>query len=77
MHARMCAHASPHCSDAIFLKEAAMIQRRSLLRFSPLALALPAWAQESETALPKLGSVLQLPDIKLLVGEVWTPQKQS
>ena len=77
MHARMCAHASPHCSDAIFLKEAAMIQRRSLLRFSPLVLALPAWAQGSETALPKLGSVLQLPDIKLLVGEVWTPQKQS
>ena len=27
--------------------------------------------------MPKLGSVLQLPDIKLLVGEVWTPQKQS
>ena len=53
-----------------------MIQRRSLLKFSPLALVVPAWAQGTETPLPKLGSVLQLPDVKLLNGEVWSPQKQ-
>ena len=51
-----------------------MIQRRSLLKFSPLALVTPAWAQENESALPKLGSVLLLPDVKLLGGELWTPQ---
>ena len=27
--------------------------------------------------MPKLGSVLQLPDVKLLGGDVWTPQKQA
>ena len=51
-----------------------MIQRRSLLKFSPLALVVPAWAQGTETSLLKLGSVLQLPDVKLLNGEVWSPQ---
>ena len=54
-----------------------MIQRRSLLKFSPLALVTPAWAQENESALPKLGSVLLLPDVKLLGGELWTPQNRS
>ena len=56
-----------------------MIQRRSLLKLSPLALMAPlcspAWAQGVETPLPKLGSVLQLPDLKLLNGDVWQPQK--
>ena len=54
-----------------------MIQRRDLLKFSPLALVVPAWAQSPETALPKIGTTLQLPDVKLLGGEVWQPQKQS
>ncbi|MGB4117128.1 MAG: TlpA disulfide reductase family protein [Polaromonas sp.] len=54
-----------------------MIQRRDLLKFSPLALVVSAWAQGTENPLPKLGSTLQLPDVKLLNGEVWQPQKQS
>ena len=52
-----------------------MIKRRNLLQTSALALANPAWAQVTETALPKLGSTLRLPDVKLLNGEVWQPQK--
>jgi thiol-disulfide isomerase/thioredoxin len=74
MHVRACAHETPHCSDAIFHQKATMIQRRDLLKFSPLALLTPAWAQGNEAALPKLGSTLQLPDVKLLGGEVWQPQ---
>jgi thiol-disulfide isomerase/thioredoxin len=54
-----------------------MIQRRSLLKFSPLALVAPAWAQSTDSSLPKIGSTLPLPDVKLLSGEVWTPQKQA
>jgi thiol-disulfide isomerase/thioredoxin len=52
----------------------AMISRRHLLQTSALALAAPAWAQGQESALPKLGTVLRLPDVKLLNGELWTPQ---
>ena len=52
----------------------AMISRRHLLQTSALALATPAWAQGQEGALPKLGTVLRLPDVKLLNGELWTPQ---
>ena len=55
----------------------AIFSRRYLLQSSAVALVAPAWAQGSESALPKLGSVLQLPDVKLLDGEVWTPQKQA
>jgi thiol-disulfide isomerase/thioredoxin len=57
--------------------ETTMIQRRALLKFSPLALVTPAWAKGNEAALPKLDSTLPLPDVKLLNGEVWTPQKQA
>ena len=53
----------------------AVFSRRNLLQTSALALALPAWAQGTESPLPKLGSKLQLPDVKLLGGEVWTPEK--
>ena len=54
-----------------------MFNRRYLLQSGALALVAPVLAQGSETALPKLGSVLQLSDVTLLNGEVWTPQKQA
>ena len=54
-----------------------MFNRRDLLNLSALALAIPAWAQASESPLPKLGSTLRLPDVKLLSGEVWAPQNQA
>jgi thiol-disulfide isomerase/thioredoxin len=53
-----------------------MLNRRNLLKTSALALATPAWAKPQESPLPKLGSVLKLPDVKLLNGEVWSPQNQ-
>ena len=53
-----------------------VMSRRNLLLASALACVAPAWAQGTESALPKPGSTLQLPDVKLLTGEVWTPQKQ-
>ncbi|NQW93926.1 MAG: TlpA family protein disulfide reductase [Polaromonas sp.] len=53
-----------------------MINRRNLLQTSALTLVTPVWATPAEAALPKLGSTLQLPDVKLLNGDVWTPQKQ-
>ena len=55
----------------------AVFSRRNLLQTSALALVVPAWAQGTESPLPKLGSKLQLPDVKLLNGEVWTPEKQA
>jgi len=62
-----------------FDKEPAMpidiCSRRNLLKTSALTLATPAWAYATESALPKLGSSLMLPDVKLLNGELWTPQK--
>ena len=54
-----------------------MFNRRYLLQSSALALVAPVLVQGTETALLKLGSVLQLSDVKLLNGEVWTPQKQA
>ena len=54
-----------------------MFSRRYLLQSSAWVLVAPALAQGSETALPKLDSVLQLPDLKLLGGDVWKPQKQT
>jgi thiol-disulfide isomerase/thioredoxin len=68
-----------------FLKESAMsiaisgvpiwnTRRRHLLKISALALATPVWAKTPEIPLPKLGSVLNLPDVKLLGGDVWAPQ---
>ena len=53
-----------------------MFNRRNLLKTSALTLVTPAWAKGAESPLPKLGSTLRLPDVKLLNGEVWTPQKQ-
>ena len=44
------------------------------MQTSALALVTPAWAQGSDSPLPKLGSKLTLPDVKLLGGTVWTPQ---
>ena len=52
----------------------AMISRRTLMQTSALVLATPAWAQGQESALPKRGTMLRLPDVKLLNGELWTPQ---
>ena len=85
MQVRACACACPraHTREArivvmLFCMEpvmsVALMSRRNLLKTSALALAPPAWAQGNETPLPKLGSVLRLPDVKLLGGEVWTPQ---
>jgi thiol-disulfide isomerase/thioredoxin len=51
-----------------------MFNRRQLLQTSALAVVAPGWAQGIESALPRLGSVMQLPDVKLLDGTVWTPQ---
>ena len=48
--------------------------RRTLLQTSALALATPTWSQGMESPLPKLGSKLTLPDVRLFGGEVWTPQ---
>jgi thiol-disulfide isomerase/thioredoxin len=63
-----------------FDKEPAMpmdvCSRRYLLKTSALTLVTPAWAIATEGALPKLGSPLKLPDVKLLNGELWTPEKQ-
>ena len=52
----------------------AKLSRRNLLQTSALSLVAPAWAQGHESALPRLGAVLRLPDVKLLNGEVWQPQ---
>ena len=61
-----------------FCQEPAMniakLSRRNLLQTSALALVTPAWAQGIESALPKLGNTLRLPDVKLLNGGVWQPQ---
>ena len=51
-----------------------MFNRRKMLGFGSLMLGAPAWAQGQEGALPKLGSVLQLPDVRLLGGDLWSPQ---
>ena len=56
---------------------AARLGRRHWLQASALALVAPAWAQGGESALPKLGTRLQLPDVKLLNGETWSPQNNS
>ena len=56
-----------------------VMSRRHLLKTSALAWVAPAWAQGAESPsanLTKLGSVLNLPDVKLLGGTVWTPQNQ-
>ena len=60
-----------------FCKELVVFSRRYLLQSSALVLVAPALAQGSETALPKLDSVLQLRDVKLQLGDVWKPQKQT
>ena len=60
-----------------FCKGLVVFSRRYRLQSSALVLVAPAWAQGSETALPKLDSVLQLRDVKLQLGDVWKPQKQT
>ena len=55
----------------------AVFNRRNLLQTSALAMLTPAWSQPADNPLPKLGTVLQLPDVKLLNGEVWTPQNPA
>ena len=55
----------------------AICSRRSLLKSSALTLVTPVWAKGEESPLPKLGSTLRLPDVKLLNGDVWQPQKQA
>ncbi len=52
----------------------AVSSRRNLLKTSVLAWVTPALATTQESPLPKLGSVLSLPQVKLLNGDVWTPQ---
>ena len=54
-----------------------MPNRRILLQTSALAWVAPVWAQGNQAALPKLGTVLRLPDVKLLGGTIWTPQNQA
>ena len=54
-----------------------MMQRRDLLTLSTLTLAVPGWAKVGDNLLPKIGSVLKLPDVKLLNGDVWQPHKQA
>jgi len=51
-----------------------IVRRRTLLQISALALVAPVWAKSSESPLPKLGSRLSLPNVKLLGGGVWTAQ---
>jgi hypothetical protein len=64
-----------------FFKESVMsiavASRRNLLKISVLAWLTPAWAKTAQSPLPKLGSVLSVPDVTLLGGDVWTPQNQS
>ena len=52
----------------------AKLSRRNLLQTSALALVTPAWAKGIDSPLPKLGSTLRLPEVKLLNGSVWQPQ---
>lgn len=53
-----------------------VLSRRNLLKTSALSLVTPAWAHATESPLHKLGSTFKLPDVKLLNGELWKPQKQ-
>ena len=55
----------------------AVFGRRNLLKTSALAWVTPVLAKTQESPLPKLGSVLSLPDVKLLNGEVWVSTKQA
>ena len=45
-----------------------------MLHASALALGNTAKAQLLDVALPELGGMLQLPDVRVLSGEVWTPK---
>ena len=52
--------------------------RREVIQSAALALAasaagLPLWAKGTEAPLPVTGSVLRLPDIRLLDGRLWSP----
>jgi len=92
MQVRACAHALVRARTCVrarearivvmrFFKESAMriavASRRNLLKISALAWVTPAWAQTPQPPLPQLGSVLNLPDVTLLGGDVWTPQNQA
>ena len=54
------------------------IKRRQVMRFAAraglglaVARVLPAWTRDRGKALPRVGSVLRLPDLKLLNGHDW------
>ena len=61
------------------------VSRRSLVQsavpgviaLGALGAAWPVWAQASERALPKLQSVLRLPDVTLLDGSAWRADRKS
>ena len=55
----------------------ATCSRRDLLNLGALVSATPACAQGAGSPLTKLGSMLRLPFVKLLDGDVWMPQKQT
>ena len=55
-----------------------MIHRRAFMGSTALGVAglgtaVGAWAKGAESALPGVGSVLRLPDVKLLDGRLWSP----
>ncbi|MFI5443753.1 TlpA family protein disulfide reductase [Polaromonas sp. UC242_47] len=54
-----------------------MFTRRNLIQslaaLATLGLAARAWARDSESPLPPLGSTLKLPALTLLDGRPWTP----
>ena len=87
MQVRACACACPRVGAREarivmmrFLKRNAMpialLRRRDVLNYSALMLTIPAWARGIESPLPKLGSMLRLPDVTLLDGQVWSPSNQ-
>ena len=56
--------------------------RRGMIQSAALALAasavgLPVWAKEAQAPLPKIGSVLHLPDARLLDGRLWSPSRMQ
>lgn len=81
-HPRAYMRESRYCSDAP--KEPPVFNRRNLMQTTaalalPAAagLGLPAWAQGTQSPLPKVGSTLPLPSLALLDGSAWTPAAAS
>ncbi|MES2415890.1 MAG: TlpA disulfide reductase family protein [Pseudomonadota bacterium] len=57
-------------------QQLSQVNRREVIQsttLAGLALAAPAWAKDRGPALPKMGSVMKLPDAKLLDGSNWRP----